>query len=602
MANELEKLLISIEADTQKMRKAMKDAEAALNGYESAVDKSLAKAENRFKRHGTTIIGQMQQIAAGIFGARAVFGALESGAHVVKLSEQLGLTVEAYDRLRAAATATGVEHTALDAGLKKLATGFAGVQSRSGELYEFLRSQLPTVYNQMAAQKDLGGALGVAAEAIRLLGTEHERALVASKLFGDGAADLTRLLRDGKAGMDAAADSGRAFGVALDELSAKSLRDAKKEIDSLTDSLTTTFQIGLAGAIRGTRGLIDMLRDLPNVAKGFSKFDPMVAQPDFFDDSAATRAADAATYAANALKAAAPAVNTWAATVTSAGKAWETTVTKLSIQPKIPDFTTTIDFSTADKLAALAKKRAEASGESLTAIKLGFDSELEEFRRLLVDKKIEEDQFQAARVALNEIAASQIKAVYDKEREEFKAISEQFGSAITDPIQSAFANLIRGTKVSWREMLIEMAANVTQTFARKSLFEPLAAGLGGATATGLGFGGNSTSGVGDFLSSIIPNLFRAGGGDVRAQVPVMVGERGPERFVPAVPGRIEAAGRSSASGGMSVVNQYTIDARGAEIGVEQRIMSALAAAERARPTPAAALAREQRRFPARRVA
>ena len=163
MANELEKLLISIEADTQKMRKAMKDAEAALNGYESAVDKSLAKAENRFKRHGTTIVGQMQQIAAGIFGARAVLGALESGAHVVKLSEQLGLTVEAYDRLRAAATATGVEHTALDAGLKKLATGFAGVQSRSGELYEFLRSQLPTVYNQMAAQKDLGGALGVAA-------------------------------------------------------------------------------------------------------------------------------------------------------------------------------------------------------------------------------------------------------------------------------------------------------------------------------------------------------------------------------------------------------------------------------------------------------
>lgn len=600
MAGELERLLVSIEADTQKMRMAMKEAEAALNGYESKVDKSLAKAESRFKKHGSSLMAEAKQLAAAYLGVTSTLSAISSGADASKLSEQLGIAFDKYQALRSAALAAGVAHDTLDASLKKLSVGFAGVQTQSGELYEFLRTQLPTVYAQMRGQKDLAGAIDVAAEAIRLLSSQHDRALVASKLFGESGAELVTMLASGKAGIDAAASATRAFGMQLDELSAKQLREAKKEIDALSDSITTTFQLAIAGAIKGSKALMQMLGDLPNVAKGFAKFDPMSAQPDFWDDSAATRAAAAMDHAARAAAASAPAIDSWTATVVAAGKGWEATVSKLKVQPKIPDFTTEIDFSVADKLNALERRRVADSGEAFAAIKLNMDDELEEFRRLLADKKITEEQYAAARVSLNEIAAKQIGEAYEKERADFKAVAQSFGEDLTRPIEDAFGRLIRGTKVSWQEMLVDMAANVTQTFAKKSLFEPIAGALGNATATALGLGGNTANSAGNFLSSLLPMLGFANGGDVRAGVPVMVGERGrPERFIPAVPGRIEPLGRGTASSGAGVVNHYSIDARGSEIGVEQRIVAALAAAERQRPSPTAVVARDQRRFPAR---
>ena len=43
--------------------------------------------------------------------------------------------------------------------------------------------------------------------------------------------------------------------------------------------------------------------------------------------------------------------------------------------------------------------------------------------------------------------------------------------------------------------------------------------------------------------------FRAGGGPVSAGMPYMVGENGPERFVPSTSGKIESAGSGRVSQG-----------------------------------------------------
>lgn len=74
--------------------------------------------------------------------------------------------------------------------------------------------------------------------------------------------------------------------------------------------------------------------------------------------------------------------------------------------------------------------------------------------------------------------------------------------------------------------------------------------------------------VGDLLGGFIGSIFgRAGGGSVSAGTPYVVGERGPEVFVPSSSGRIESDPKAGA--GVSVA--LNIDARGADASAADRL-------------------------------
>ena len=66
------------------------------------------------------------------------------------------------------------------------------------------------------------------------------------------------------------------------------------------------------------------------------------------------------------------------------------------------------------------------------------------------------------------------------------------------------------------------------------------------------------------------------GGSVNANTPYIVGEKGPELFTPGASGMITA---NNKLGGVNVTQHVTIDARGADQGVEQRINNAMAKAQ-----------------------
>ena len=80
--------------------------------------------------------------------------------------------------------------------------------------------------------------------------------------------------------------------------------------------------------------------------------------------------------------------------------------------------------------------------------------------------------------------------------------------------------------------------------------------------------------LGDLLSSTLGGLFgRASGGSVSSHQPYLVGERGPELFVPSSAGRIEngSMGSSSSAGGISV--GINIDARVADAQAAARLQA-----------------------------
>jgi tape measure domain-containing protein len=138
------------------------------------------------------------------------------------------------------------------------------------------------------------------------------------------------------------------------------------------------------------------------------------------------------------------------------------------------------------------------------------------------------------------------------EQEQIKAIYEDIGMSLKSGIVDAIQGAIDGTK-----SLGDVASQVLRNIANKLLDVAINMALFGEMS-GTGSGGG-----------LLGGLFgkRAMGGSVRAGQPYLVGERGPELFMPGRSGGIAPAG--SFGGGVSVV--VNVDASGSSVqGDDQR--------------------------------
>ncbi|MCQ4163044.1 hypothetical protein NON00_24415 [Roseomonas sp. GC11] len=129
-----------------------------------------------------------------------------------------------------------------------------------------------------------------------------------------------------------------------------------------------------------------------------------------------------------------------------------------------------------------------------------------------------------------------------------------FSSAFEDAI-------VKGEKLS--KVMQGILSDIARIIARKTITEPLTESVS-AAVKGFSFG-DIFSSAGSWLSG----LFRAEGGPVTAGQPYIVGERGPEWFVPGNSGTVLP--NSTAPGGPTIQQSISIDARGADAGVEARL-------------------------------
>lgn len=146
--------------------------------------------------------------------------------------------------------------------------------------------------------------------------------------------------------------------------------------------------------------------------------------------------------------------------------------------------------------------------------------------------------------------------------DELASLGRDFATVFT----SAFDGLTtQGGKLS--DVLDRLGLGLARILERQFITKPLESAL----TSSLGQGG-FLRGIFDSAGSALSGLlgFRADGGPVSAGSPYIVGERGPELFVPNFSGTIVP---NHAMGGGAVFN---IDARGAEPGVEARIRAVLA--------------------------
>lgn len=130
-----------------------------------------------------------------------------------------------------------------------------------------------------------------------------------------------------------------------------------------------------------------------------------------------------------------------------------------------------------------------------------------------------------------------------EEAEKLAKTAQEFGNTFSSAFEDA---IVEGNKFS--DVLKSLEKDIIRILARKLVTEPLQESLSGAL-------GNLTKGGGGFGGFFGSLLGRAGGGPVPMGQPVLVGEMGPEIFVPSTRGNILSnAETKRASGGTNVVN------------------------------------------------
>jgi len=124
--------------------------------------------------------------------------------------------------------------------------------------------------------------------------------------------------------------------------------------------------------------------------------------------------------------------------------------------------------------------------------------------------------------------------------EEQKSLVEELGLTFTSSFEDA---IVAGKKFS--DVLQGLAQDILKIIVRRNITEPLASSFKSGGGDGI------FSGIGDFFSNIFGGFFADGGNPPVGKASI-VGENGPEWFVPNTPGTVIPNGAMAGGGGMVV--------------------------------------------------
>lgn len=138
---------------------------------------------------------------------------------------------------------------------------------------------------------------------------------------------------------------------------------------------------------------------------------------------------------------------------------------------------------------------------------------------------------------------------------------QETGSVVSRGLESAFRKWTEGTKLDVREMVSSIIRDLAVLTMRQAVLNPLQ--------------NMAQQGIGSLLAG-----FRADGGPVSAASAYVVGERGPELFVPDVAGQVIPSERLLApAAAPSVTVSLAVDARGATVDAVPMISARIAELE-----------------------
>lgn len=206
------------------------------------VGKSLAGVNRQFG-----VLSRRLSIVGGVAAAGAaalVKSYADAGDNIAKVSDRLGIGIEALQEYRFAAERSGVDTRTFDLAVQRLGRRVGEAAKGTGEARGALAELGISAVDAAGGVRSIESLLPEVADKLGALENANQRNALAMKLFDSEGVRLVQMLQDGSAGLDDLRREARGLGLVMSEESARAA-------ERFTDRMSN-----LQGALLGVRNRI----------------------------------------------------------------------------------------------------------------------------------------------------------------------------------------------------------------------------------------------------------------------------------------------------------------------------------------------------------
>ena len=584
----IRKQFAKVGASADKLKKRFPTITAAIGFMGSALSttvKAMAKAMASLAKIGL--------VAVAGFGY-LVKSSLTLSDSLIKTADKIGTTTDALSGLRYAAELTGVQANTLDMAMQRFTRRTAEAAKGTGEAKGAIKEL--GIDAQKLNRMPLDERMLALADAFGGVESESDRLRLAFKLFDSEGAALVNTLALGRDGLKEMLGEAKALGLGLSKDAAKGIAAANDELTKMRLLFRGVIrQIGaaLAPALTFlTKKFTLMLKDVIKLRGGIQNFAKSLAVDVIGGAKIAIQGVeDFINTIINGINAANRAKNAFS-NMFSIGKkdakGYREELDRIKAQIKSTKSATNIPIS---KQLEVVDQLEAAHKATLNLYHAAQDSEKElknvDFASSLtagLDGAILSlTSFEAVADEILPKTTKSVGAVkqawmdWSNEmpsiQENIKSLTNQGLNGLTDALTAGVtgaANFADAMKAMAKSVIDSLIKMLIQKYIVDAAFGAISSFIGGQASTNRAGGYGASLGSADPFntSNFAP---RAIGGSVQNGSPYMVGERGPEMFVPNSQGSIVPNNRMGGGGGV-VVNQ-TINVT---TGVQQTVRAEIA--------------------------
>lgn len=596
MAN-LDSLLVTIDASTELLRKELAKGDASVQGFANRTDSHLSKLDKRFSQFGSALKSTFAAFGVGLsVSALVSFGrnAIQTADAIGEAAKAADIGAERFQRLRFVFGQNGVSATEFDAAMRKLNQGLGAFITTGG-------GPAAVAIKRLGLEQDIANGKIRTAEqfydaVVRSLAgvsSAAERASISAALFGrEAGSKMATTLSTGTEALKKSEEAAK--GVFSDEQVAKAdaLNDAYDRVAKTVGNTLKGAFIDAAAAMAG----LDPTK-LGSIEQRIKAIDAQIARVnaepsleelgggsnitgaaleaptqetkdrelrDLRHRRALLRSEQEDAEAEEEAKREAARKRAAQEAILDQGVGGVTVANQLRQLPGMGgggrQVTDKEREGVARDLASLQEQALRAQGRMADAIRLAADEQIAAWQRVATETPEFADEAAQAIVLINERASADIKEIADKVKPQFAEFAQSLGGALQDTLASAFM----GVETDFRGLLKRLASQL----AASALLKGIGSLFGAATGTG-------------FFASLVKGF--ASGGRPPMGRASMVGENGPELWVPDMPGQILSNAQSRMAmaggrgGGVTIAPVYNIDARGATTDLVRALPGILAA-------------------------
>lgn len=531
-------LVAELSANTASFQKDMGKAAAILNSHAAGMNKTVAGIERTISRAGTAFI---TAFSAGAI-LRASKSVLDMGEQFANLSEKTGVSVEKLSEFVHGAKLSDVSIEELSGGLRKLATSMAEASTNgAGQMAETFRALGISVRDSNGNLRDTASVFEDLAAKFAGAKDGPEKAAIAVQLLGKSGDSLIPLLN----GLAQTSEEARRLGLVMSKDAADNAKLFNDEMTRLANQLQFAVLPALTATSKAFRYMlgddaIDILKlNKQNLLLEFNAINA-AAEKGFIVNQLRldTLKKQIEEIDAKILKSAAV-----------GNSPTKTTLPTIANTGQVKQYQSLLqDLQKATKQAQMAITTDHAA-----AAQMRMDISVDEFRfqieqqtslvaasekanvELIKVQDAFKDYVLAAHEEMKFKSRSQLEVMLD----DWKDTSERLKESSADWLRD-FSNELADFVMTGKASFEDFAKSIIRTLVRIQIEKQLA-GLYGSL-----FGGSTGGAVAGA---------RAHGGPVTGGSTYLVGEKGPEMFVPSVSGTIVP---NNQMGGVTVTNVFQI--------------------------------------------